>query len=149
MTFAEVEAIRAGPARQKNGPWVTDWNAMAIKTAIKQLSKWLPLSAEPTARSSMDGTVRTDTRDRPLVDVQPDYIDGEMEQQGEITPPADAHFISAEQIEAVTAGLIADKLEDEASQLDWLSSAVGEPVEAINKLTPAQAVQVLAIFEAN
>lgn len=76
MTVAEVEAIRARSKAGRNGPWVTDWEAMAKKTLVKQLSKWLPLSAEFTSAAVLDGTIRTDIGD--LVDVQPDYVDGEV-----------------------------------------------------------------------
>lgn len=77
MTYAEVEAIRARSKASKNGPWVTDWVAMAKKTAVKQLSKWLPLSAEFNTATVMDGSVRTEVG--ALVDVQPDYVDGEVD----------------------------------------------------------------------
>lgn len=77
MTVAEVEAIRNRSKASKNGPWVTDWSAMAKKTAIKQLAKWLPLSAEFNTAVVMDGTVRTDVGE--LVDVQPEYdAEGEV-----------------------------------------------------------------------
>lgn len=69
--------IRARSRASKNGPWVTDWAAMAKKSAIKQLAKWLPLSSEFASATQLDGSVRTDlTTD--LVDVKPDYIDSEV-----------------------------------------------------------------------
>lgn len=77
LTIAEVEAIRNRSKASKNGPWMTDWAAMAKKTAVKQLSKWLPLSAEFNTAAVLDGSVRTDVGQ--LVDVQPDYVDCEVE----------------------------------------------------------------------
>ena len=45
MSVREIEEIRKrGAARGAEGPWVTDWGAMATKTAIKQLCKLLPMS---------------------------------------------------------------------------------------------------------
>jgi recombination protein RecT len=79
MTVAEVEAIRGRSKAAKNGPWVTDWPAMAKKTVVKQLAKWLPLSSEFSTAAVMDGTVRTDIGDD-LIDVAPDYIDGEVDE---------------------------------------------------------------------
>ncbi len=81
MTVAEVEAIRARSKAGRSGPWVTDFGAMAKKTAVRQLAKWLPLSAEMTAAVNLDGSVRTDIGQ--LVDVEPEFIDAEAE-------PADA-----------------------------------------------------------
>ena len=46
MSVEEVEGIRSRSKAGKNGPWVTDWNEMAKKTAFRRLSKWLPLSPE-------------------------------------------------------------------------------------------------------
>jgi len=46
MTRDEVEAIRARSRAGKSGPWVTDWAEMAKKTAVRRLSKMLPLSSE-------------------------------------------------------------------------------------------------------
>lgn len=82
MTFSEVEAIRARSRAGNNGPWKTDWAEMAKKTAIRRLSKWLPLSAEFNAAMVQDTSVRnvSSAADlKPLIDVQPDYdIDGEV-----------------------------------------------------------------------
>lgn len=77
MTTAEVEAIRARSKAGRNSPWVSDWSAMACKTAVKQLAKWLPLSPEFTVATAMDGAVRTDFTSG-LVDVTPEFIDGEV-----------------------------------------------------------------------
>jgi len=77
MTVADVEEIRSRSKASRSGPWVTDWSAMAKKTAVKQLAKWLPLSAEISAAVSLDGSVRTDIGD--LAEIAPTYIDGEVE----------------------------------------------------------------------
>lgn len=46
MTVAEVEAIRKRSRAATLNPWVTDFEAMAKKTVVRQLAKWLPLSPE-------------------------------------------------------------------------------------------------------
>lgn len=46
MTTKEVDAIRARSRSGNNGPWKTDWAEMAKKTAVRRLSKMLPLSSE-------------------------------------------------------------------------------------------------------
>jgi len=42
----DVESVRKRSKAGSNGPWVSDWNEMAKKTAFRRASKWLPLSAE-------------------------------------------------------------------------------------------------------
>lgn len=46
MEVAEVKAIQKRSRSGNSGPWVTDFNEMAKKTAFRRLSKWLPLSSE-------------------------------------------------------------------------------------------------------
>ena len=46
MTTKEVEGIRVRSRSGNNGPWKTDWAEMAKKTAVRRLSKMLPLSSE-------------------------------------------------------------------------------------------------------
>jgi recombination protein RecT len=46
LTKQEVDGIRARSKAGKSGPWVTDYNEMAKKTAFRRVSKWIPLSAE-------------------------------------------------------------------------------------------------------
>jgi recombination protein RecT len=52
MPYGDIEKVRrrskSGSDRDGNamGPWKTDWNEMAKKTAFRRLAKWLPLSTE-------------------------------------------------------------------------------------------------------
>jgi recombination protein RecT len=46
LTKEEIDAVRKRSRAGNNGPWVSDYNEMAKKTAFRRLSKWLPLSAE-------------------------------------------------------------------------------------------------------
>jgi recombination protein RecT len=46
LTKREIDSIRARSKASKSGPWVTDYNEMAKKTAFRRVSKWIPLSAE-------------------------------------------------------------------------------------------------------
>lgn len=46
MSKEDVESIRKRSKAGSFGPWITDWNEMAKKTAFRRLSKWLPLSPE-------------------------------------------------------------------------------------------------------
>jgi recombination protein RecT len=80
MSIDDVESIRDRSKAAKKGPWVTDWNAMAQKTAVKQLSKFLPMSTELRAFAqavALDGTTRETIEDS-VDDVIPNYIEGEV-----------------------------------------------------------------------
>lgn len=79
MSVADVEKIRKRSKAANSGPWVSDWDAMAKKTAIKQLIRFLPLSAELRTLNDaarLDGTTRTDVTEQ-VDEVHPDYIDAE------------------------------------------------------------------------
>lgn len=46
LSMLQVEAIRKRSRAGESGPWVTDYDAMAAKTAVRQLAKWIPQSPE-------------------------------------------------------------------------------------------------------
>lgn len=164
MTVDEVEAIRARSKAGKNGPWVTDRNAMAKKTVVKQLMKWLPLSAEVAAAASLDGSVRTDIG--ALTDVAPAFIDGEvMADQGDHDePPPPAEETSSPEPEPPAAGEVvmasrkqlaqlkqirdAEKYDTDAEWFGFLSDMLAEPITRASDLTADQADRILATFAA-
>ena len=87
MTKPEVDAIRKRSKSPNNGPWVTDYEAMALKTVIRRASKYLPMSTEARQAAASDEqtpdysavlqptfTVEPEAvRDVPLADSQPEY----------------------------------------------------------------------------
>lgn len=88
MTREEVEAIRERSKAGRNGPWVTDWAEMAKKTAVRRLSKMLPLSSEVSQSISADdsqfdsqdllGAVEVESEEMP--DIQPEKPASRTEQ---------------------------------------------------------------------
>lgn len=52
LSPGDVEKVRRRSKSPDQGPWVTDYDAMGIKTAFRQHSKWLPLS--PEARTAIE-----------------------------------------------------------------------------------------------
>ncbi len=55
LTVAQAQAHKARYALSKNGgPWVTNFDEMAQKTAIRKLAKRVPLSTEWVAAASLD-----------------------------------------------------------------------------------------------
>lgn len=76
LSKAQIENRRRRGAAADNGPWVTDWEAMAKKTALRELSKELPASTEALARArQVDEQVQT----YHVGDVQADVVTGEVE----------------------------------------------------------------------
>lgn len=46
LSLAEVKATQARSKSGNSGPWKTDFDAMALKTAVRRLFKWMPKSTE-------------------------------------------------------------------------------------------------------
>lgn len=46
MSLKQIEAIRERSKSKDSGPWKTDWSEMARKTAIRRLSKRLPVDSD-------------------------------------------------------------------------------------------------------
>jgi recombination protein RecT len=46
MLKSEVDAIRARSRAGQSGPWVTDYEQMALKTVIRRAAKYLPMSID-------------------------------------------------------------------------------------------------------
>lgn len=70
LTLAEVEAVKARSRASRNGPWVSDFEAMAIKTAVRRLAKWLPLKPD-----EYRGFEIAEREERGLVDLAKDEYD--------------------------------------------------------------------------
>ena len=70
MTKEEVEGIRKRSKAGSSGPWVSDWAEMAKKTAVRRLSKMLPLSSEIMEQVTKDDSqfdgMRNVTRQAPV-----------------------------------------------------------------------------------
>lgn len=59
MSTAEIEAHRNRSKSKDRGPWVTDYEAMALKTVFRKLFKWLPLNIEEASAIAGDGAIYT------------------------------------------------------------------------------------------
>lgn len=57
LTVDEVESYRKRSMASNNGPWVTDYEAMACKTAFRRLFRWLPKSTELALAIAADDSV--------------------------------------------------------------------------------------------
>lgn len=60
MSRAEVDSVRARSKSASNGPWVTDYVAMALKTVIRRMFKYLPVSVEMQRAVALDELAEAD-----------------------------------------------------------------------------------------
>lgn len=60
MSRAEVDGIRARSKAAGSGPWATDYVAMALKTVIRRLFKFLPVSIELQTAVGLDEQAEAD-----------------------------------------------------------------------------------------
>lgn len=81
MSADEMRAYRSKHAKAKNsGPWVDHFEAMAHKTCVRQLAKWMPKSTEFAAAIEADNSIRVDIApdtDIAIAGTQP-VIEGEV-----------------------------------------------------------------------
>jgi recombination protein RecT len=54
LTRDEIESYRGRSRAKNDGPWVTDYEAMCLKTGIRRLFRWLPKSAEMSRAETVD-----------------------------------------------------------------------------------------------
>jgi len=63
LSIQDIESFRKRSKSPESGPWVTDYDAMAKKTVIKQLAKYLPLSTEIQRQLSQDEVTKKEFED--------------------------------------------------------------------------------------
>ncbi len=120
MDRPEVEAIRSRSKAARNGPWVTDFDAMAKKSCVRQLAKWLPLSPELGAALAQDGTVRTDLSAVALQAPGP-YVEGEIVPDAPPgVDPATGQITDGEAFDPADPG---PDVEDPPARADWPETA--------------------------
>ena len=60
MSHDDMLEYRDRHAKSKKGPWSSDFEAMALKTTVRQLAKWLPKSTDLSTAMQADDSVRVD-----------------------------------------------------------------------------------------
>lgn len=140
MSRAEVDGIRGRSRAASAGPWVTDYAAMALKTVIRRLFKYLPVSIEmqqavgldeqAEAGISQDNGAVIDTSFSVVqeTEAQQQQASATPEPQAEQSAPADtADFVAAMEAEeakpsALTYAQVADEI-NKAKTADDVNSA--------------------------
>jgi recombination protein RecT len=69
LSASDVEAHRARSMRKDRGPWKTDYRAMALKTVVRDMARWVPKATEVRDALEVDRY-----EDYPAVVVPPDSI---------------------------------------------------------------------------
>jgi len=143
------------------GPWRDNFESMALKTCVRQLSKWLPKSTEFASAIEADGTIRVDASPNPdamLHGEQPlpdDAIDGEVVEEparetggGE---PVDAHdqFEPATKPQLTKYHFLLGKLgvNDDGEKLELLSTLLKRKVESSAEATKPEMSGVIDLLE--
>lgn len=72
LSRKQIEALRRRSKASDSGPWVTDFEEMAKKTAIRRLAKYLPMSVEMAKALELQARAEDGTFDEPVV------LDGEV-----------------------------------------------------------------------
>jgi recombination protein RecT len=129
MTKDEIEAIRKRSRAAMKGPWVTDFDEMAKKTAFRRLTKWLVLS--PEVAEVLDAAEKSEFGEKQAVqsagksvsdliqsaqEIDAEVVDEEAIESPEIPAAEPAHSESLaehvrKQIEAERAAAIAKSRE--------------------------------------
>lgn len=65
---ARIDSFRKRSKASGSGPWVTDYDAMALKTAIRRLATWLPLSVEMASAAAADEQIIVDSSSLDIID---------------------------------------------------------------------------------
>lgn len=91
MSPSDIEKIRERSRAKDDGPWKTDYDAMARKTCLRQMFKLLPKSPELVRALAQDEAVRTGLTEN-SIDIIPEYPDavpGEVERDDPPAPSMD------------------------------------------------------------
>lgn len=82
MGIDDIEKIRRRSKAANNGPWQTDYDAMARKTVVRQAARWMPLSIEVQRAMAFDETAPTEI-DEDMLSQQPRHIEETIDVEGE------------------------------------------------------------------
>lgn len=93
VTRKQIEAARARGGNRSYSPWATDFVAMALKTAIRRLMKWVPQSLEVASVVAAEEAVERGQSQSaalaPLVADTVERLDYQMPEQAELADDAE------------------------------------------------------------
>jgi recombination protein RecT len=68
LRLCDVEKVRKSSKSANNGPWITHYDEMAKKTAIRRLFKYLPMSVEVQKIAAVDETDESGVKQSTVID---------------------------------------------------------------------------------
>lgn len=98
MTKPEVDAIRARSKAGNSGPWQTDYPAMARKTVLRRMTKYIPRAVDAHAAIAVDEATDRGDKVSDYIDVEGEVVDtdtGEVLAPTTPTPPNNQTHIGA------------------------------------------------------
>jgi len=120
LSLADINRAKAQSKSGQAGPWKDHFEAMALKTAVRQLFKWLPISIEVQRFANTEETAETTgaTVDYSNVIDNQDYVvlendteETNVDQEtGEISEPAPAQNNDGQLFEGTTAEVIEKRM---------------------------------------
>lgn len=153
LSRADIDAAmaRSDSAKKGFGPWITDYAAMARKTAIRRMTPYLPLSPEQANVMAYDETVNTRIAAN-LVEEPPAWIDTHVVPPAEDEPVALVEHVTEPAGEPAGEGipvpadgteaeLVADEPAGEPDPFDDDPDLVGPPM-----MTGAQSKKLHALL---
>jgi len=69
MSRAEIDAVKRRSKGGGGGPWTTDYVAMALKSVVRRLFKWLPVSIELARAVGLDEAAELGVRQESELDI--------------------------------------------------------------------------------
>lgn len=77
MNRQEIDTIRGRSKTASAGPWVTDYGAMARKTVLRRITKYIPRAIDAHQAIAIDESVERGEKIEDLVDVEGEIVDTE------------------------------------------------------------------------
>lgn len=117
MSRAEIEAIRKRSKASDNGPWVTDFPAMALKTVVRRLFKFLPVSVEIQRAVGIDELAEAGISQQNDTVLDGDYITPASEpgaSTDDDAPPAKSYAAYVDDVQSAADAELASLILDEA-----------------------------------
>lgn len=137
MSRAEVDGIRARSKSKDNGPWVTDYPAMALKSVVRRLFKFLPVSIEIQTAVGLDEQAEAGVSQQNRAIIDGDFREVQQYDDAPQLGSEEATPISGDEVAAADDPSKTEAVFTLAQVLDWINKAVNiEELEHAGSFIP-------------